>query len=135
MSLQSRQCYRKEDISAVLTSIHECVKAERFIISKNENRQENIAFINEYNLTHKKQKKMLLAITVDDFCYTRRNRNVGYEHEILYIFCPQIRLFNINDQEQLVDVYIKVNIIAEKQHVIVISFHPRNKPITYCFRK
>lgn len=128
--------YIREHIVTVLDAIKDCVRESRFVISKNENRQENIDFINEYNLSSKKQKEILFKIEPEDFCHTLQNTNLGFEYEILYVFCPQMRLFNIDGQEELVDIYTKFNIIdlSGGKRLVVISFHKRNKPIDYLFR-
>ena len=62
--------------------------------------------------------------------------NPGFEHEILYVFCPQRTLFNALGEEEFVDMYTKFNIIeyGDNKRVIVVSFHKRNKPIGYLFR-
>ena len=51
MNQHYNQNYTREQIDVILTMIQDCVREGRFIISKNENRQENIDFINEYNQT------------------------------------------------------------------------------------
>lgn len=136
MDLHYNQNYTKEQIAVVLQIIQDCVRESRFSISKNENRQENIDFINEYNLTSKKQKEILLKIEPEDFCHTLQNTHLGFEYEVLYVFCPQVMLFNFEGNEKLVDVYTKFNIIDydNGKRVVVISFHKRNKPIDYLFR-
>lgn len=136
MNSHYNQNYTREQIVTVLDVIQDCVRESRFIISKNENRQENIDFINEYNISSKKQKEILLKIEPEDFCHTLQNTNLGFEHEVLYIFCPQALLHNIDDQEELVDIYTKFNIIdlSGGKRLVVISFHKRNKPIDYLFR-
>ena len=128
--------YTREQINAILQIIQDCVRESRFIISKNENRQENIDFINEYNLSNKKQKEILLKIVPEDFCHTLKNTKVGYENEVLYVFCPQVLLFNIEDNEEAVNVYTKFNVIECEtgKRVAVISFHKPNKPFEYLFR-
>jgi len=90
MAIYYNQNYTSKQISTVLEIIQDCVRESRFYISKNENRQENINFINEYNLNNKKQKEILLKITPKDFCYTLQNTNLGFEHEVLYVFCLQV---------------------------------------------
>jgi len=136
MNQHYNQDYTKEQVITVLQTIQDCVRKNRFYISKNENRQENRDFITEYNLTNEKQKKILLQIVPEDFCHSLQNKKVGFEHEILYVFCPQIRLFNFEGQEEKVDIYMKFNIIEsnEENRVVVISFHKRNKPIDYLFK-
>jgi hypothetical protein len=76
-----------------------------------------------------------LKIAPEDFCHTLQNTNLGFEHEVLYVFCPRVMLFNFEDNEELVDIYIKFNIIDLNggKRVVVISFHKRNKPIDYLF--
>jgi hypothetical protein len=136
MNLNYKQAYTKEQIAGILQTIQDCVRENRFIISKNENRQENIDFLNEYNLNSKKQKAILLKIEAEDFCHTLQNTKLGYEHEILYVFCPQVMLFDFEGDERLVDIYTKFNLVVMNhgKRVVVISFHKRNKPIDYLFR-
>lgn len=135
MNPHYNQNYTREQITVVLQTIHDCVRENQFVISKNKNRQENIDFIREYNFSSKKQKEILLKIAPEDFCHTLQNTNLGFEHEVLYVFCPRVMLFNFEDNEELVDIYIKFNIIDLNggKRVVVISFHKRNKPIDYLF--
>jgi len=102
----------------------------------NEFRQENLDFIRENNLTSERQRRILLQIQTEDFCHSLQNTNVGYEYEILYVFCPQVTLFNFDNEEKLIGIYTKFNIIEMKtgSRVVVISFHERNKPINHLFR-
>lgn len=136
MSQHYNQNYTREQICSVLDTIKDCVRENRYSISKNQNRQENIDFKNEYNLTSRKQSEILLKIEPEDFCHTLQNTNLGFEHEVLYVFCPQVMLFNFSGKEELVDIYTKFNIIdlASGNRVVVISFHKRNKPIDYLLR-
>lgn len=130
------QNYTREEIDAVLVKIKSCVEKNRYIISQNENRQENINFINEYNIRTDKQKSILMKIETEDFCHTLQNTKIGYEYEILYVFVPQVELTNADGKEKIVDVYTKFNVIdlPSGSRTVVISFHKRNKPIDYLFR-
>lgn len=136
MSQHYNQNYTKEEVAAILQRIQDCVRGGNYTIAKNENRQENLDFIREYNLTTEKQRRILLQIETEDFCHSLQNTNIGYEYETLYVFCPQVMLFDFDNEEKLVDVYTKFNIIDMEagNRVIVISFHERNKPIDYLFR-
>ena len=136
MNQHYSQSYTRQQICSVLDTIKDCIRENRYVISKNENRQENIDFINEYNLTSKKQNEILLTIEPEDFCHKLQNTNLGFEHEILYVFCPQIILVNFSGEEELVDIYTKFNIIdiASGKRVVIISFHRCNRPIGYLFR-
>ena len=111
MNQHYNQNYTWEQIDEILAMIHDCIREGRFIISKNENRQENIDFINEYNLNSRRQKEILLKIKTEDFCHSLQNTKVGFEHEVLYVFCPQVTLFNFDGIEELVDIYTKFNLI------------------------
>ncbi len=136
MSQHYNQNYTKEEVAAILQRIQDCIRGGRYTIAKNENRKENLALIREYNLTYEKQRRILLQIKPEDFCHSLQNTNIGYEYETLYVFCPQITLFNLDDKEKLVDIYTKFNIIDMDtgSRIVVISFHERNKPIDYLFR-
>lgn len=136
----SRGCHynmnhSKSDIELVLAEIQACIREDRYVIALNRNRQENREFIDSYNLTAKRQKEILLLIEVEDFCHSLRNTKIGYEHEKLYVFCPQVVLHDVENQEEPVDIYVKFNIMSTVNdgHVVVISFHERNKPIDYLF--
>lgn len=130
------QNYTEEDITKILETIKECIEKNNYTIAMNENRQENIDFINEYNIRSDRQKSILLQLQTDDFCYTLKNTKIGYEYEVLYVFVPQVNLFDADGIEATVDIYIKINIIDTQRgnRVAIISFHKRNKPIDYLFR-
>jgi hypothetical protein len=128
--------YTEEDITKILETIKECIRNNNYTIAMNENRQENINFINEYNIRSDRQKSILLQLQTDDFCYTLKNTKIGYEYEVLYVFVPQVNLFDADGIEATVNIYIKINIIdmPRGNRVAVISFHKPNKPIDYLFR-
>ena len=137
MSEHYNQNYTREEVQVILNKIKDCINDNQYIISQNQNRAENVQFINEYRLDEKKRKEILLSIEVDDFCHSLNNTNPGYEHEVLYVFCPQRNLFDIFGEEEFVDIYTKFNIIEykiDKKRVVTLSFHKRNKPIAYLFR-
>ena len=136
MSEHYNQNYIAEEVDVILQKIKTCINDNHYTISQNENRKENIQLINDYRLDSKKQKNILLSITGTDFCHSLNNINPGYEHEILYVFCPQRTLFNAFGQEEFIDIYTKFNIIeyGNNKRVIAVSFHKRNKPINYLFR-
>ena len=130
------QNYTHEEIEDILAKIKACVSAGKYTISFNEKRQENIDFINEYNIRSDKQKSILMQIEVEDFCHSLQNTNIGYEYEVLYVFVPQVQLFNADGEEETVDVYTKFNIIdlPSGNRAVVVSFHKLNKPIDYLFK-
>jgi len=136
MSPHYNQNYTRKEIDVILAMIKSCVQKNRYTISLNENRQENKNFINEYNIRSDKQKSILMQIETDDFCYSIQNTKTGYEYEILYVFVPQVQLFNADGEEETVDVYTKFNVIElpSGNRAVVISFHKRNKPVDYLFR-
>lgn len=130
------QNYTRDEINDILAKIKSCIASDRFTISLNENRQENIDFINEYNIRSDKQKSILMQIQTEDFCHSLQNTNVGYEHEVLYVFVPQVSLFNASGEKETLDIYTKFNKIdlPSGSRTVVISFHKRNKPVDYLFR-
>ena len=136
MSQHYNQNYTREEISAVLQKIQECVSSGKYSVAQNENREENVGLIRKYNLTSRRLRRILMQIEVDDFCHSLQNIKPGFEHEVLYVFCPQVTLFNIDDEEKHLDLYTKFNIIdwPTRSRVVIISCHERNKPIDYLFR-
>lgn len=130
------QNYTWEEMDEILCRIKECISQGRYLVARNTNRQENIDFKNEYHISHSKQRSILLGIKTDDFCHSLQNIKAGYENEVLYVFVPQVELINYAGETEMVDIYIKFNIIELRSgdQTIVVSFHKRNKPIAYLFR-
>ena len=124
--------YTREEVATVLETIQTCVAGDKFILSTNINRAENIEFTDKYNLTVARIKGIISEIEIEDFCYGLHNEHVGYEHEILYVFCPQVEL-PYGEKIEAVDIYAKFNII-NGERVIIISFHQRNYPADYLFK-
>ena len=71
------QNYTREEIDAILAKIKSCVEKGRYVISQNENRQENIDFINEYNIRSDKQRSILMQIKTEDFCHSLQNTKMA----------------------------------------------------------
>lgn len=124
------------DIKKYLDDIRKIVLEGKYIIAKNENRQENMDFIDDYKIDTKKEKEILLSLQFDDFCYAVDNAKKEFAHEKLYIFCKGYELDNWGTLE-FVEIYVKTNITQTRRgddFMIVISFHKRNKPISYLFK-
>lgn len=79
MNPHYNQNYTKEQIGSVLRTIKDCVSNEKYTIAFNKNRQENIDFINEYNIRTDRQKRILLELETEDFCHTVQNIKEGFE--------------------------------------------------------
>lgn len=127
--------FTPEEIDLYLDKFREFVKGDKYSISINKNRKENMNFIEDYKIDTKKDKKILLSIQYDDFCYAVDNDNEDFAHEILYIFCKEQELDYWGTLEK-VDIYIKINMTQLKSgddYAYVVSFHKRNKPIRYLF--
>lgn len=127
MNPHYNQNYTRQEIDAVLAKIKSCIAKNKYTISLNENRQENIDFINEYNIRTDKQKSILMQIETDDFCHSLQNTKIGYEYEVLYVFIPQIQLFNAEGKKETVDIYTKFNLIdlPSGNRTVIISFHKK----------
>ncbi|MBU9919084.1 MAG: hypothetical protein KTQ14_11420 [Fusobacteriaceae bacterium] len=96
------------DIKNYLSEIKNLIENDCFNIECNENREENIDFIEDYNIISKKQKEILLSLVYTDFCYAANNNNPKFAHEILYIFNKVYILYkNREDYSEKVDIYIK----------------------------
>ena len=128
--------YSKEQIENLIEIIRDCVRENRYTISLEDNKLENIQFIEEYNINEKKRINILFDLDYKDFCYGLQNLKNGVEQNNLYVFCIQKELYNIEDKKELVDIYFKFNIICneEEEYNTLVSLHKRNKPITYVFK-
>jgi len=54
-----------------------------------------------------------------------QNTKIGFEHEVLYVFVPQVQLFNSDGEEETVDVYTKFNIIDLSSGSAQVVLPPR----------
>ena len=136
MNPNYNQNYSRAEVEEILSRIKNCVAKDRYYISLNENRLENQAFIDNYYVSVKRQKGILLNLKVQDFCYSLNNKNKRYQPGPLYVFMPQVSVLNFACRETIVDLYIKISIVeqASGTQIIVISFHERNHPPMYLFR-
>jgi UDP-N-acetylglucosamine 2-epimerase len=128
--------YSEEQIKNLIKIIKECVRENRYIISLEDNKVENIQFMQEYNINEKKRIDILFNLDYKDFCYGLKNLKDGVEQNNLYIFCVQRELYNIENKKELIDIYLKFNVIYNEtqEYRILVSLHKRNKPITYIFK-
>lgn len=128
--------YTEIQIKNLIEIIKECVMENRYNISICDNKSDNLQFIEEYNMTENKCMEMLFELDYRDFCYGLYNMQDGVEKEDLYVFCPQRELYNIKGTKELVDIYLKLSILQDNlnEYRVMISFHKRNKAITYLFK-
>ena len=128
--------YSEDQIKNLIESIKDCVRENRYTISLEDNKLENIQFMQEYNINEKKRINILCDLNYKDFCYGLQNLKDGEEQNNLYIFCVQRELYNIDGKKELIDIYLKFNIICNEneEYRILVSLHRRNKPITYVFK-
>ena len=128
--------FTPEDIKKYLEKFRKSILDEKYVIAKNQNRQENIDFIEDYKIDTKKEKEILLGIQYDDFCYAVDNEKEEFSHERLFIFCKYQKL-DYWGELKAVDIYIKINMTHTKRgddFTIIVSFHKINNPIKYLFK-
>ena len=127
--------YTKENIQEYIDKVKELVGKGRYTIPLQANRNENKRFIERYNLNSKKRKQILENLTVYDFCYGTRNRNEGYEHEILYVFSKEYE-DTFPEGDKKIQIYIKMNLLEpNNEFVVVISFHEYTGEVKTLFEK
>ena len=128
--------YSEEQIKNLIDIIKDCVRENRYTISLEENKLENVQFLEEYNINEKRRINILFDLHYKDFCYGLQNMKNGIEQNDLYVFCAQRELYSIEGNKELIDIYLKFNIIFndEENYRLLVSLHQRNKPITYLFR-
>jgi len=61
------QNYTKEDIDRIIGTIRHCLKNNRYIVSLNKNRPENLKFVKTYGLGKDERKNALMQIQTEDF--------------------------------------------------------------------
>ncbi|WP_459481953.1 hypothetical protein [Clostridium saccharoperbutylacetonicum] len=129
--------YTEEQIKNLVEIIKECVRENKYTISLDENKMENLQFIEEYNINEKKRISILCDLDYKDFCYGVQNMKNGIEQNDLYVFCRQRELYNIEDKKELIYIYMKFNVICDElqEYRVLVSLHKRNKPSSFLFKQ
>lgn len=133
---KKRLDFTPEEIKVYLKQLKNLVLEDKYTISRNSNRNENMKFIEDYKIDSTKEKEILLNLEFDDFCYAVNNKNPKFAHEILYIFNKEYELDRWGELVPI-DIYIKTNKTQTRTGddiIIIISFHERNIPIKYLFK-
>ena len=123
--------YDYQDILKYLKRAKIAVVQEKYNLSMN--REKNKKFSEDYNLTAKKIENIILNLEVENFCYAVDNGKEEFSHEILYVFCSREEL-NYFGKYNEVDIYIKFNLIDSAGYLYIISFHEREKSISFLFK-
>lgn len=122
---------KKEDVEKYLHEVKKLVEKGKFNISP---REKNEQLMIDYILRKEDRKKIILSLTVEDFCGVVNNIKPGYEYELLYIFGKKVELMpRFGDDVACVSLYIKFNKIGN-DYVVVVSFHLEERPLTYVFK-
>ena len=120
-----------QDILKYLKRVKIAVVQEKYNLAMN--REKNKKFSENYNLTSKKIENIILNLEVEDFCYAVDNEKEEFSHEILYVFCSRKELNYFGEYKE-VDIYIKFNLIESADYLYVISFHEREKSVSFLFK-
>lgn len=123
-----------KDIEAYLSQVKEAIRNNRYRISVNAKRQDNMDLFLNYVLDEVKAKEILLSLMPADFSEILYNEHKGFEHELLYVFGKDVSLLERHGtEEKTVSLYIKFNKL-DNCFVVVISFHEQKHPLTYYFK-
>lgn len=128
--------FSPEDIKVYLKELKNLVLENKYTISRNNNREENKKFIEDYRIDSRKEKEILMNLEYADFCYAVNNKNPKFAHEVLYIFNKEYDL-DMWGELVSVDIYIKMNKTQTRSGediMIIVSFHEQNMPIKYLFK-
>ena len=79
--------FTKDKIKYYLSEIKELIDNDCYSIEINASREENLEFLQDYNINTKKEKEILMSLEYTDFCYAVKNKtnNPKYANEILYM--------------------------------------------------
>ncbi len=121
--------HTRNEIAEYLKIVKKSVNAGNFIVSSSNNRLANMNFIEKYKITINKQKKMIISLEIEDFCYSVDNYNNPKER--LYVFSKEYELNNWGTIEKI-NIYIKT-VIKDNEFIVIISFHELEKNIKKLF--
>lgn len=122
------------DIEVYLTEVKDSIRKNRYRIEQNSRRQDNMNLFYRYVIDETMAKDILLGLTATDFSDILQNKHKKYEHELLYVFGKDVKLFErMGNASRLVPLYIKFNKMDDC-FVIVVSLHEQKYPIKYYFK-
>src|SRR5699024_5935893 len=100
----------KKDIEQYLFEIKEAVGKDRYRISRNSKRKDNVDLFLDYVIDEARAKEIILSLTAKDFSEILQNEHRGFEHERLYVFGKDVTLLERSgNEEKTVSLYIKFN--------------------------
>ena len=120
-----------QDILEYLKRAKIAIVQEKYNLAMN--RVKNKKFSEDYNLTVKKIENIILNLEVEDFCYAVDNEKEEFSHEILYVFCSREELNYFGEYKEIY-IYIKFNLIESANYLYIISFHEREKSVSFLFK-
>lgn len=82
-----------KDIEAYLSQVKEAIRNNRYRISVNAKRQDNMDLFLNYVLDEAKAKEILLSLMPADFSEILYNEHKGFEHELLYVFGKDVSAY------------------------------------------
>lgn len=82
-----------KDIEAYLSQVKEAVRNNRYRISVNAKRQDNMDLFLNYVLDEAKAKEILLSLMPADFSEILHNEHKGFENELLYVFGKDVSAY------------------------------------------
>ncbi len=84
--------FSSEDIKTYLKVLKSLVLEDKYIVSRNSNREENKKFTEDFKIDSRKEKEILMNLEFDDFCYAVNNNNPKFSYEVLYVFNKEYEL-------------------------------------------
>lgn len=136
MDPTSQQCIEKEHIQDYLAKVHACIQSDNFQIAlDSKKRKENVEFKNEFRMSDQKFKELFMSLEADDFSHTLQNEHKAFKHEVLYVFRKDGKFVDIDEEEQELTLYIKINLVeVHGVNAFFISCHRINYPLEYYFK-
>ena len=128
------QDYTIDEIQDVINIVRACV--DRKAVSYPPDRDKTFSFAAQYQLNTNLLNKILLHLTVEDFCYTLVSRNTYKNGTLLYVFSPTENLTNLHGKKVSVELYIKLDVMGKckDKTTVVVSMHELEFPIEHAFR-
>ena len=122
--------YERGFVELILENFKERVESGDYIIIQ---RDKNIDFITEFNLTEKMQKTVLLSLMVVDYSESEESRN--FADSYVHKFNKTLALTDANGNNEKADMHIKFEIerADNGEFVVVISFHRQEYPPYFPF--
>lgn len=112
-----------DEIVNYLKDLKNCLNSQSYKLVVDFKRDKNLWFTYLYSVTKTIVRDVLLSLSENEFYSKVLSTNPNFQGHYLYIWNPKRILVSSRGIETEVELYVKTDLILDKNMVVVVSFH------------